>query len=342
VTQPPPQPPLGRAVDAVPVCYRHPDRETYIRCSRCERPICPDCMIPAAVGFQCPECVRAGRRDVRPARTLFGGRVADNPGYLSKAILAVTVAVFLLQQGLGAAFTGRFYLLGLFPPFQLAEDSLGVAAGEWYRLATAAFLHGSVLHLAFNMYALYLFGPPLEAALGRVRFLALYLLAALGGSAASYAFSAPTQASLGASGAIFGLFAGYLVMSRKLGRDTSALVVLLAVNVVLGFTFPSIDWRAHAGGFLAGGVLAYVMVHAPRERRTVVHLAGSLALALAVLVVVAARTAQLTGTGAGEVLGCAVTAPASPAQTFPGCLTAGGGALATPPGAGVAGVGSTA
>lgn len=275
-----------------PVCYRHPDRETYIRCVRCDRPICPDCMIPASVGFQCPDEVAAANRERREARTVFGGRVAD-PGYVSKALLGVTIAAYLLQQVLGAAFTNRLLMLGLFPAPEL-PGSIGVATGEWYRLLTAAFLHGSLLHLAFNMYALYLFGPQLEAVFGRLRFVLLYAGSALGGSAATYVFSRPQQPSLGASGAIFGLFAAYLVVSRRLGRDTSALLVLLGINVVLGFVVPNIDWRAHAGGFVAGGLIAVAIVWAPRARRTLVQATGTALVLLGVLIAVTLRTAALT------------------------------------------------
>ncbi len=108
------------------------------------------------------------------------------------------------------------------------------------------------MHLLLNMYALYLFGPPLEAALGRLRFIVLYLVSALGGSALSYAFSQPGDPSLGASGAVFGLLGAYLVVNRRLGRDTTSVMVLLAINFAYGFLVPRIDWRAHLGGLVAG------------------------------------------------------------------------------------------
>jgi membrane associated rhomboid family serine protease len=273
------------------VCYRHPNREAHIRCVRCERRICPDCMIPASVGFQCPECVKAGNSSVRRATTVFGGRVTDDPGWVSKVLIAVNVVAYVLQQAVDG-FTVRFFDLGALPP---GDPVVGVASGEYYRLITSAFLHGGIVHLLLNMYALYLFGPPVEAALGRVRFTALYLLSALGGSALSYAFANPVQPSLGASGAVFGLLGAFLVINRRLGRDTSGVMVLLAINFVYGFLVPRIDWRAHVGGLVVGALCAAVIAYAPNDkRRTTVQVAGFVAILLVVLGVVAWRTAALT------------------------------------------------
>jgi membrane associated rhomboid family serine protease len=282
---------VGDGVEA-PTCYRHPEREAHIRCTRCNRRICPDCMVSASVGFQCPECVRAGNQGIRQARTVFGGRLSADPGYVSKALIAVNVAAFVAQLAV-PRLESRLWLLGAFPPPPSLAFT-GVADGEYYRLLTAAFLHGGFLHLALNMYAVFLFGPPLEAALGRVRFTALYLISALGGSALSYAFSNPAQPSLGASGAVFGLLGAFLVVNRKLGRDTSGVLVLLGINFVFGFVASGIDWRAHLGGLIAGALCALPLVYAPPARRSVVQAAGLAAVLLVVVAVVAWRTAQLT------------------------------------------------
>jgi membrane associated rhomboid family serine protease len=280
----------GPAPVDVPTCYRHPGRETYIRCNRCDRPICPDCMIPASVGFQCPECVREGSRSVREARTVFGGRVSDNPGWVSRAIVAGTVLVYLLQQVPELRIVDRLALTAYYPPY---DDPLGVVAGDWYRLGTVALVHSGIFHLLLNMYALWVFGPPLEAALGRVRFALLYVVSALGGSAASYAFNDVGTVGVGASGAIFGLFAAHLVISRRVGRDASQLWVLLAINVAAGFLIPRIDWRAHVGGLVVGAALTAIYAYAPRARRTTVHVVGALVVTALVLGAVGARTAQL-------------------------------------------------
>lgn len=275
-----------------PTCYRHTDRETYIRCTRCERPICPDCMQPASVGFQCPDCVRAGNRSQRSPRTVFGGQPGGDAGTVTRVLIGVNVAVFLLQLA-APALTQRLFLIGL--ALLPSGEVIGVAAGEYYRLVTVAFLHGTFLHLLLNMVALFLFGPQLEAVLGRGRFLALYVVSALGGSVASYLTAAPNQSSVGASGAVFGLLGALLVISRKLRYDARAVLVLLGINLVLGFLIPRIDWRAHLGGLVAGAALAVVFAYAPqRLRRPAAAAAAVVAVAIfAVLVVL--RTAALTG-----------------------------------------------
>lgn len=250
-------------------------------------------MIPASVGFQCPECVREGNKGVREARTVFGGSVSGDPGVVSKILIAITVVAFVAQQAVNG-FTARFYDIGLAVD-PASFETVGVADGEVYRLLTSAFLHGGILHLLLNMYALYMFGPPIEAALGRLRFIALYLVSALGGSALSYAFAAPNQPSLGASGAVFGLLGAFLVVSRKQRRDTSAVLVLLAINLGYGFLVPRVDWRAHVGGLIAGGLIALALVYAPRDRRTLVQVAGTVAVLAGAVALVVWRTAELRG-----------------------------------------------
>ena len=290
MTEPPPGG-IPAAQSTAPHCYRHPERETWIRCTRCERPICPDCMVAASVGFQCPTCVAEGNRGIRQARTTFGGRVSDDPGYVSKALIAICVVMYVLQRALPGRFTTELWLIGGRPEVGIP----GVASGEVWRLLTAAFLHGGVLHLLLNMYAVYLFGPQLESAFGRARFLVLYVVSALGGSAASYTFSSPLTPSLGASGAVFGLLGASLVVSRKLGRDASFLYVLLAVNLAFGFVAANIDWKAHLGGLAAGALTAIALVYAPRARRTLVQAVGAAAVVLVILAAVVVRTVALTG-----------------------------------------------
>jgi membrane associated rhomboid family serine protease len=248
-------------------------------------------MIPASVGFQCPECVREGNKSVRRATTLFGGRVTSDPGWVSKVLIAINVVAFILQNAT-SGFTTRFFDIAAVPP-PPSDPVIGVASGEYYRLLTSAFLHGGVVHLLLNMYALYIFGPPVEAALGRVRFAALYLISAVGGSALSYAFANPVQPSLGASGAVFGLLGAYLVINRRLQRDTSSVFVLLVINFAYGFVVPRIDWRAHLGGLIAGALCALAIAYAPRDRRTLVQVGGLVVTALVVLAVIVWRTMEL-------------------------------------------------
>ncbi|MER7963347.1 rhomboid family intramembrane serine protease [Streptomyces sp. ESR1.13] len=284
---------------SLPGCYRHPDRETGIRCTRCERPICPDCMVNASVGFHCPDCAsgRTGGSGPAPAasrpRTLAGGAVADDPRLVTKVLIGINLALFLVQLSVGDRFTQQFELLGrayiTFPgPVE------GVAEGQWYRLLTAMFLHSSYLHILFNMVSLWWLGGPLEGALGRARYLALYFCSGLAGSALTYLIAAQNQPSLGASGAIFGLFGATAALVRRLNADMRPVVILLAINLVFTFTWSNIAWQAHVGGLVAGGLIGYAMLHAPRERRTLVQYGTCALVLVAVVVLTLVRTAQLT------------------------------------------------
>jgi membrane associated rhomboid family serine protease len=291
--QPPQQP-------GVASCYRHPDRETGITCTRCERPICPSCMISASVGFHCPECVadragggQAAARAARP-RTIAGGTLTADPRLVTKVLLGINVAVFVTALIGGTRFVTDLDLIGYAWDPQTASWT-GVAAGEWYRMLTSAFLHQEFWHIGFNMLALWFLGPPLEAALGRARYLALYLISAIGGSTLAYLLAAQNQGSLGASGAIFGLFGATAVLMRRLRQDMRPIAVLLGVNLVLTFTWGSISWQGHIGGLIAGTAIAYAMVHAPRDRRTLVQAGTCGALLLIMAVACVVRTSQLLG-----------------------------------------------
>ncbi|MEU7470379.1 rhomboid family intramembrane serine protease [Streptomyces sp. NPDC044984] len=281
----------------VPVCYRHPERETGIRCTRCERPICPECMVDASVGFQCPECVRGGSGTGRAPtasmpRTIAGGAVVADPRLLTKILLGINLAVFIAVQ-VRPSLLDPLVLVGVWPPAPFVPLE-GVAEGEWYRLVTSVFTHEEIWHAGFNMLGLWWLGGPLEQALGRARYLALYLISGLAGSALTYLLAAGSTASLGASGAIFGLFGATAVLMRRLNQDMRPVIALLVINVIITFGWSNIAWQAHLGGFAAGVVIGYAMVHAPRERRTLVQY-GTCALVLAVVVLMTLlRTAQLT------------------------------------------------
>ncbi|HEY6595775.1 MAG TPA: rhomboid family intramembrane serine protease [Asanoa sp.] len=297
---------------AAPVCYRHPSRETWVRCTRCERPICPDCMREASVGFQCPECVAQGARTQRPARTAFGGGVAGRNGYVTKTLIALNVVVMLVSivsaRGGDAAFGGGWGgLLGGSTPltrwgavlgyasYSLTDPTQhGVAAGEYYRLFTAMFIHYGILHLALNMWALWVLGRNLEYALGPLRFAVLYVLAGLGGNVAAYLLAAPNGETAGASTAIFGLFAAIFIVLRKLGRDTSAIIPILIINLVFTFTVSAISWQGHIGGLIVGGIVAVIMAYAPRSQRNLVQFVGCALVFVALIALTFARTASLT------------------------------------------------
>lgn len=278
----------------VVVCYRHRDRETGIRCVRCERPICPECMISASVGFQCPACVRdgSGTGRVPTPRTIAGGTVVEDPRLVTKILLGTNVAVFVAVH-VWSSLLGHLVLIGVWPPVSFNPIE-GVAAGEWYRLATSMFTHEAVWHIAFNMLSLWWLGGPLERALGRVRYLALYLISGLAGSALTYLLASGSTASLGASGAIFGLFGATAVLVRRLNYDMRPIIALLVINLIFTFSWSNIAWQAHIGGLVAGVVIGYAMVHAPRERRALIQY-GTCALVLAAVVLVTlVRTFQLS------------------------------------------------
>ncbi|MFI9626775.1 rhomboid family intramembrane serine protease [Streptomyces sp. NPDC052042] len=297
------QPPVGRerhaAADGSLTCYRHPDRGTHIRCTRCDRPICPDCMVNASVGFQCPDCVRQGASTghgpsaARP-RTVAGATVTADPRLVTKILLGINVAVFIAVWVKGDELLNELLLLGRAITYY-GGPLEGVAEGQWYRLVTSMFLHQQVWHILFNMLGLWWLGGPLEAALGRARYLTLYMLSGLAGGALTYWLSSPVQGSLGASGAIFGLLGATAVLMRRLNYDMRPVFVLLAVNLVITFNpWGGIAWQAHVGGLIAGTLIAIGMVHAPRERRALVQYGTCALVLLAVIGIVVARTAALT------------------------------------------------
>lgn len=267
----------------LPSCYRHPGQVTGLRCTRCGRPICGECAIAAPVGFQCPECVHAASATQRQPTTVAGGSPISAP-VVTYTLIAINVVVFGLQWLGGINAVAGDY--GMWP--------VGIAVnGEWWRLGTAAFLHGSILHIAFNMYVLYALGPTLERVLGHVRYTVLYLMAALGGAVASYVFSDFRTVSVGASGAIFGLMGALVVAGRRLRYDVTQVLVLLGINIVIGFISPGTDWRAHLGGLITGAAVAAVMVLPGRRNQMRWQVLGIAGILVVLAVVTAWRTQQL-------------------------------------------------
>jgi len=305
----------------VPTCYRHPGRETYIRCQRCDRPICPDCMRDAAVGFQCKKCVAEGSKTTRSGRTPYGGERPRNPRLTSGVLTAINAFVFLLIQATGAYKSEWIERLALIPNGRCIDDEShgayaitsqttcsvqeafsggpttwfpGVAEGTWWQLGTSMFTHVAVWHVAFNLLALWQLGPQLELVFGRVRFLGLYLLSGLTGSAFVYWLSEPYSATLGASGALFGLMGALLVVAHKVGGDTRTILGWIGINFLITILASSfISWQGHLGGFVGGVILAGAIVYAPKQNRALWQYAGLAGVALAVAVAIVARTAAL-------------------------------------------------
>jgi membrane associated rhomboid family serine protease len=206
-----------------------------------------------------------------------GGTIHGDPALVTKVLLAVNVAVFVLDLALGGELADRF-----------AQRGIDIAVfGEQYRLISGAFLHAGLMHLAFNMLALWFVGGAVEAQLGRWRYLSVYLLSALGGAVLSYAVDSPFQATVGASGAVFGLFGAWFALSLKMRLDVTGLLWLIGLNAVIGFVPGfNINWRAHLGGLIVGAALTAVMVYAPQRRRFAWSLVASVAM-LALLVGIA-------------------------------------------------------
>jgi membrane associated rhomboid family serine protease len=285
----------------IPRCYRHPDRETYISCQRCGKPICPDCMRQASVGFQCPDCVREGNAQLRQARTAFGGRISDGSSIITIGLVAINVVFFIIANATGRG-NGEFLKkMALFADIDLPQFGYqGVAQGAYWQLITSTFLHTEILHLAMNMIGLWIFGSFLEAQLGRWRYLALYLLTGLAGSVGIYLLTDPftpdqgLSYALGASGSVFGLFGAALVILLKQHRDVTQLVVLLGLNLAITFTVPDIAWQAHVGGLIAGLLLGTGFAYAPRQQRNVIHGALVVGIAVICIALTVMRTVALT------------------------------------------------
>ena len=234
----------------MPICINHFERETNVYCSRCEHYICTDCMRSASIGYQCPECASDSTPIIRGInKNRFIPSQGNNQGtrFLSITLISIYVAQFVLGDILISNFA-------LFAP--------SVSTGQWWRLFTAGFLHGSILHLLFNVYILWILGSQLESILGKRKFIIIYFVSLMGGSIASFLFSPFGTYSIGASGAIFGLMGAMLVVGRKKRLDISQVAVLVILNVAIGFVLSGIDWRAHLGGLAAGALIAWILLNA--------------------------------------------------------------------------------
>lgn len=276
-----PQPPSGDGLPPdfetplpddleVKYCYRHPQRETGVSCSNCGRPICHECMISAPVGFRCPECVK--EQNVRGSRAKVvtrgqirsrwgaGGGVMSGGAPVTKVLIGINVALFLAELLFGAVgMMGGGSTRVLVDMGALVPAFVGVNH-EYWRLFTAMFLHGSLLHIAFNMYALYIGGSYLEMIAGKGKYLAVYVVAGVAGNVAVYLLAAPISVTIGASTAIFGIFGALFIYSlhnrdSAVGRALSSMGTVILINLVITFVVPGISWQGHVGG-LIGGVLA--------------------------------------------------------------------------------------
>ncbi|CAN5383380.1 rhomboid family intramembrane serine protease [soil metagenome] len=269
-------------------------------------------MRDAAVGFQCPECVKEGAKTTRSGRTAYGGARSGNPALTSQILVAINAAVWVAVVVSGWTSSRLIDLLALTPNGGCVQGNLlfdvahgvcdaqagtwvpGVADGAYWQLVTSMFLHVQIWHIAANMLALYVLGPQIEAALGRMRFLALYLVSGLVGSTVVYWLANEFGTTLGASGAIYGLFAALAVIVYKVGGDLRSVGGLLLVNVLITFAVPNISWQGHLGGFVGGALISALLVYSPQgPRRATFQWLGVGVLTALTVAAIIARSAVL-------------------------------------------------
>jgi membrane associated rhomboid family serine protease len=259
-------------------------------------------MRSAAVGFQCPECVSQGARSTRVGRAPYGGARSSNPALTSQVLIALNLAVYVLLLATGGGRSPWFYRLALLPAHAVAPDGHGgavlvpgVADGAYWQLFTSMFVHTAIWHIGFNMVALWVLGPQLEGVLGRVRFLTVYLVSGLAGSAMIYWFSPTYEPTIGASTALFGLMGALLVVVIRVRGQVNQVLMWIGLNfvfTVLGRGF--ISWQGHLGGFIGGVLVAAILVYAPRGHRVLWQVLGVGLVVVGLAVAVLTRTATLT------------------------------------------------
>lgn len=263
-------------------CYRHPNRQSFILCQRCGRTICPECQTQAAVGVQCPDCVREGRASIprtKPRLVTAFSRTSRVP-VVTYSIIAITVVMFGVQFITGGTQGSVTRALMYWGPLTVAEP---------WRMLTALVLHSGVVHILVNMYSLFIFGPILERMLGRVRFIALYLISGLGGSVAVLLLN-PMTPVIGASGAIFGLLGAFFIITRRLGGNSVQLLIVIGINLAIGFVPGfNISWQAHLGGVVVGAAVATVYFLTRRPQQKNVQIAGVVGITAALIAITAVR-----------------------------------------------------
>jgi membrane associated rhomboid family serine protease len=280
-------------------CYRHPSRETGVSCSNCGRPICPDCMTTTPVGMRCPECAKQRTRVVRM-------RDMASAPQVTIALIAINAIVYLaggsFSVGSGAGggtISEKGELLG--SGLQRAANGqgieyLGVAYGQWWRIVTGGFLHANFLHIAFNMYLLYLLGQMLEPALGHVRFAVVYFASLLTGSLLVL-IVAPHSPTVGASGAVFGLMGAAAVemRARQIPIMQSGIGFLILINLAFSFAVPGISWGGHIGGLIGGALVMFLLQLGDRYRQQALALAACVAIGAAAFAggIAAAKSSEI-------------------------------------------------
>ncbi|NYE95924.1 membrane associated rhomboid family serine protease [Psychromicrobium silvestre] len=259
----------------VPVCPRHPDRVSYVRCQRCGRPACTECQRQAAVGIQCVDCVRETAKAAPVKRTMFGGVARGGRPVITFGLIALCVLVFIGE-----------WIPGLNLVINFGYAPVTTETQPW-RMLTSVFTHstGFPLHILLNMYSLYVLGSVLEPIFGRLRFFTVFLISGLAGSVGVLLIGNPEQLVVGASGGIFGLFGALFVLQLKRRGDLRQILVLLVINAAIGFFVPGIAWQAHLGGLIGGALVAAVMLYAPAGASKRVLEWGGVVVVLLILLV---------------------------------------------------------
>lgn len=273
------------------VCFQHPDREAYVQCQRCDRPLCSACMVEAPVGFHCPVCIDQARRRRPVQRTQFGARVGSAKPVVTYAVIIACAVVYAVQLASihlpGAGQLPSITNLFAYAPVHTAAWNPDF---EPWRMLTSALLHSpsSAIHILFNMLALWFIGRVVEPAIGPLRYGVLLLLSAFGGSVAVLYLTDPFTPTVGASGAVFGLFGALFILLRSTGAETGGLIALIAVNLVIGF-MPglNISWQGHLGGLVVGVLAALIIAKAPRRSRSLWQALGLAGTAVLLLVLTA-------------------------------------------------------
>ncbi|KAA9166726.1 rhomboid family intramembrane serine protease [Amycolatopsis acidicola] len=312
MTQPPhPQTP---PTSALPGCWWHPTRQTGLSCVRCGRPACPDCLREASVGAQCIDCVQAGRKQERAqqrsrpipagARTVAGAKLSTNLA-VTPTLIALNVLVYVFTAFQAKSVmdndTATVFRDWVLWPRAVAGES------EWWRLFTSGFLHYGLLHIAVNMFSLWILGRDMEILLGKVRFAAVYLLSLFGGGVSVYLFDDSNRATAGASGAIYGLLGGILIAVIRLRLNPAAAIGTIVLNIVISVSVPNISLLGHFGGFVVGALVTAAMVYAPAKNRVAWQSAAVAVVLVALVALVFYGNAQLAGVTCQYVqgqLGC--------------------------------------
>jgi membrane associated rhomboid family serine protease len=265
-------------------CYRHPDRESFVRCQRCGRTICPQCQTQAAVGVHCPECVRQARQEAPRSQRMTGraARVLSPAGgrpIVTYGIIALCLVIYGIQYLTGNTLTN---LWSYYPVYTVIQP---------WRMLTSIFIHLSIFHVLINMYSLFVIGPALERMLGRLRYLALFVIAGFGGSVGVLLIANPTTGTAGASGAIFGLLGAFFIIQRKLGGNLTQLMFVIVLNLAMGFIIPGIAWQAHVGGLVTGAAVAFVYLETRRQNQRWLQVALTALVAVVLILLTVAKVA---------------------------------------------------